>query len=46
MINYQVDKHARAKGIDPDGITPSQRVTLKDEMIKEHYPGYNLRYTE
>ena len=46
MINYQVDNYARAKGLDPERITPSQRLTLKEEMIKEHYPGNNLRYTE
>ena len=45
MINYQVDNYARAKGLDPERITPSQRLTLKEEMIKEHYPGNNLRYT-
>ena len=46
VINYQVDNYATAKGLDPESITPSQRLTLKEEMIKEQYPGNNLGYTE
>ena len=39
VIDYQVDRYSRTKGIDPERITAEQRVLLMDEMIRENYPG-------
>ena len=42
VIDYQVDRYSRTKGIDPERITAEQRVLLMDEMIRENYPGNTL----
>ena len=42
VIDYQVDRYSRTKGIDPERITAEQRVLLMDEMIRENYPGNNF----
>ena len=42
VIDYQVDRYSRTKGIDPESITTEQRVSLMDEMIRENYPGNTL----
>ena len=39
VISYQLERHAKTKGINPDEITPEERATLMEEMIEEHYPG-------
>ena len=39
MISYQLERHAKTKGINPDEITPEERATLMEDMIEEHYPG-------
>ena len=36
-----MDVYARAKGIDVQSITVEQRDALRDDMIREHYPGNN-----
>ena len=41
VLDYQVDVYARAKGIDVQSITVEQRDALRDDMIREHYPGNN-----
>ena len=44
VLKYQVDKYARSMGIDPEGISAEKRDSVKDQMIREHYPGNNLGY--
>ena len=39
VINYQLERHAKTKGITLDEITPEEKATLMDDMIEEHYPG-------
>ena len=39
VINYQLERHAKTKGINPDEIAPEERATLMDDMIEKHYPG-------
>ena len=39
VISYQLERHAKTKGITLDEITPEERATLMDDMIEEHYPG-------
>ena len=39
VINHQLERFAKTKGINPDQITLEERVTLMEDMIKEHYPG-------
>ena len=42
VLEYQVDKYARSVGIDPDRVSAEQKDSLRDQMIREHYPGNNL----
>ena len=42
VLNYQVDRYARTKGIDPERMTADQRVSFMDAMIRENYPGNNV----
>ena len=39
VINYQLERHAKTKGITLDEITPEEKATLMDDMIEEYYPG-------
>ena len=39
VISYQLERHAKSKGINLVEITPEERATLMEDMIKEHYPG-------
>ena len=39
VISYQLERHAKTKGINPHEITPEERATLMEDMIEEHYPG-------
>ena len=39
VIDYQLGRHAKTKGIKYDEITPEERVALMEDMIEEHYPG-------
>ena len=34
-----MDVYARTKGIDVESITVEQQDALRDEMIRENYPG-------
>ena len=39
VIEYQVARHARGKGLDPEKITEEERKNLREEMISKNYPG-------
>ena len=40
-----MERHARAKGLDPESITEGERESLREEMISENYPGnFKLGY--
>ena len=41
MLDHQVDRYARTEGIDLEKITAEQRDSVRNEMIKKHYPGKN-----
>ena len=39
VIDYQVARYAREKGLDPENITEEERENLREEMISKKYPG-------
>ena len=39
VINHQIDKFSREKGIDPESMTAAERKNIRAEMLQENYPG-------
>ena len=43
VLDYQVDRHARTMGIDSERTSEEEKDSIRDYMIRENYPGNNMK---